>query len=123
MPLRTPTRLGLADVDLAREIVDRLNRLCEDPAARIALGLLVRHPVDLPDGALAMHPTAQVWEPGEEKNPSSGWAITFLGMLNGIVGAIPNGKRAGWGYVAAVFGDGVDDDGSLIGFEVTSRAA
>ncbi len=121
MPLRTPTRLGFADVDLAQELVERLNRMIEDQAARIALELLVRHPVDLPDGALALHPTAQVWGPGEELNPASGWAITFLGMLNGIVGRIPDGKHAGWGYIAAVFGDGVDDDGSLVRFELTPR--
>ncbi len=110
--------LAVSDVDLAQELVERLNRLCEDHDARIALGRLIRHAVELPDDALTPHPTIQVWAAGERSDNPNSCAVGFLGMLNGIVGAIPTGKRAGWGYVAAVF---EDNGGPLLRFELTGR--
>lgn len=55
------------------------------------------------------NPTIQVHQDG---------SFGFLGLLNGIVGAIPNeGSLQGWGFIAAVF----DDAGRLQHFRRTDQ--
>jgi hypothetical protein len=99
---------------LADILVGRLNDLIRtDPsgyAVKDALAWLIEARLPcLPD--LLEHPTIQV-DPDRNGIPSVG----FLGMLNGIVGAIPEGSRAGSGYIAAVRDD--VDHLALISFEV-----
>lgn len=101
---------------LATILIARLNAMIEaDPAIGPALWLLVGHRVELPDRALLDHPTIQVAErsPGTVDSPIE---VGFLGMLNGIVGAIPYGKHEKWGYIAAV----VEEDRSVSAFRLTT---
>ena len=94
------------DKELAKEIVDRLNRLMADEGAAKALERLIdtRIPVD---PILEDHPTIQV--SGPEGNP----VVGFLGMLNGIVGASGTNE---WGYIAANY----NPEDLLTGFVVLS---
>ena len=93
----------MEDRKLAQEIVDRLNKLVEDPETLEALDALINARVPV-DPLLVDHPTIQV--SGDDDKPLVG----FLGLLNGIVGARSNG----WGYVAAEY----DTDDLLTGFSV-----
>lgn len=64
---------------------------------------------------LAKHPSIQV-NALDSDDLEKGFEVGFLGVLNGMVGTIPEGgEKAGWGYIAAVF----EDDGSLSGFRRT----
>lgn len=96
----------LNDRALAQELVRRLNRLIDQSEpARKALELLCHSRVGPIEG-IGPHPTIQVWE--DE-------TVTFLGMINGLVGTIPGGRREGWGHIAAIFEEGPSD---LVRFEV-----
>lgn len=108
----------ITDLALAQEIVDRLNALIQEPDARVALELLIGTRVLLPDSSLAVHPTIQVGRSDDSVNPSPAGRIDlgFLGMLNGIVGVIPIGKRKGYGYIS-----GQMEDDRLIGFQLTEQ--
>lgn len=87
----------IPDPQLADEIISRLNALIQDPAIREDVGRLIETRVSCSE-ATTNHPTIQT-----QDGPQFG----FLGLLNGILGAIPEGERlAGWGYVAANFDDG-----------------
>lgn len=99
---------------LADELIERMNELIgESEDARKALGTLLRLRSNA-DG-LADHPSIQVWA-GD--TICKGETVTFLGMLNGIVGTIDEGQRAGWGLIAAV----VEQNGELIRFERTEES-
>lgn len=96
----------MTDEELADEVVARLNALLESgagPALATLCGAWI--PVDLDPE----HPTIQV-----DVHPGGATRVGFLGMLNGLVGAIPSGPRAGWGHVAARF-----EDGRIVRFERT----
>lgn len=88
-----------ADVDLAREIVERLNALVSDEATRVAVQSLISERVRVDDAFAESHPTIQCSGDSE---------LGFLGLLNGIIGA----RQNGWGFVAAEF----DDNERLTGF-------
>jgi len=92
---------------LAEIVIDRLNHLLEeDDTLGEALGLLIRTRV-VCSRSVAESISIQVHE--EE----GAYYMGFLGMLNGIVGVIPEGEyRAGWGYVMAI----VESDGSVSSF-------
>lgn len=96
-----------ANEKLAEVIISRLNSLLEDdPSLGETFGLLIRTRVTCSD-SVRDHDTIQV-EVEEGCN-----YVGFLGMLNGIVGAIPEGhEKAGWGYVMAI----VEDDGTVSSF-------
>ena len=79
------------DDDFADELIARLNRLCEDPAAKAAVLALLDTKVDVGD-TLDGHPTCQV---------SEGGVMGPLGMLNGLTGVIGHGDRATWGMICA----------------------
>lgn len=80
------------DSDLADLIIDRLNDIAKyDPRALIDL---IEHRVEC-NGHMANHPTVQVQKHPDQKKSTVG----FLGLLNGIIGAIPYGKKEGWGYI------------------------
>ncbi|MCH8242880.1 MAG: hypothetical protein IH897_09745 [Planctomycetes bacterium] len=94
---------------LANEIISRLNEMIsKDESVRQALSLLTQYRVELPDEALRNHSTIQVGSVGSDEHVGA-VDLGFLGMLNGIVGVIPDGERKGWGYVMAV----VDRDGTI----------
>lgn len=70
------------DSDLADVLIDRLNKLIEDPAVREDVGRLIETRVPCSDATLK-HPTIQA----QEGAPDSMGTVGFLGVLNGIVGA------------------------------------
>ena len=101
-----------ANEKLAEILIDRLNYLLEDDKTLgEALGNLMRARV-VCSRSVAESPTIQVHE--EE----GAYYVGFLGLLNGIVGVIPEGEyREGWGYVTAI----VEEDGSVSSFTNTKR--
>jgi hypothetical protein len=122
-----------SDPRLADEIIARLNLLCHDPAIRADLGKLINMRIGC-SKATQEHPTIQTSLPAPipglcECGPygSTGWCpicnpgpeVGFLGLLNGLVGAIRGpGRLSGWGYVMAVF----DDSGKLERFKRSDSA-
>jgi len=96
-----------ANERLAELLISRLNYLLEtEPSLGETFGLLIRTRVTC-DSCLDDHDTIQV-------DAVDGCSyVGFLGMLNGIVGAIEGGhEKAGWGYVMAI----VEEDGSVSSF-------
>lgn len=115
----------MKDADLADEVIARLNSLITDPAVRGDVNRLIETRIACSTETLD-HPTIQAEEfdpqkhaarvpPGSE--PTAGW-VGFLGLLNGLIGTLPTGSKAGWGYVTAVF----DDSMNLVRFERTVSA-
>lgn len=98
----------MKDLTLAKELIKRMNKLIEDPDVRDAFGILLKSHVPLPNDNIGPHATIQVMRRDE-----STISLAFMGMLNGIVGAIPEGQNAGWGHICYV----LDDDGGLLRFE------
>lgn len=96
------------DRELAKILIDRLNDLIKDYRTREAISTLlgVRAVIhrDCSD-----HPTIQTG--GSVVQPT----LSFLGLLNGIVGVIPSGRKKGYGYITVV----LDDDAKLERFELT----
>lgn len=89
----------LSDSELADQIIARLNELIRDPKIRHDVGQLIETRVVVGEQTAA-HSAIQVQHNAEGDN-----TLGFLGMLNGVIGIIPDGKLHGWGYVAAVFND------------------
>ena len=85
------------DIELADEIIQRLNKLIGNEAVREALERLSLMRLELPDDSLAKHTTIQVLQKEGELS------LGFLGMLNGIVGSIEGGDLDKCGYIAAVY--------------------
>jgi hypothetical protein len=85
-----------------RSIVNGLNEMLATD--RDAIEALVEYRVGCNE-AMSDHPTVQVGDEG----------LGMLGVINGLVGAIPSGPRKGWGYITAVY----CDDGNLLRFEAT----
>ena len=75
--------------DLASELVERLNKMIEDPDIRKDVSALLRQEV-ITNEATLVHPAIQVGSLG---------SLRFLGLLNGIVGV----KEDGEGYICAVW--------------------
>jgi len=48
---------------------------------------------------MADHPSVQVWD------DDGVFAVRLLGLLNGIFGTFPDGKRKGWGPITIVVDD------------------
>jgi hypothetical protein len=106
----------MSDGELADEIIGRLNLLVASYRVRLDVCKLLQVRVDVgPD--TAQHPTIQV-EVKDEDNPQATPQLGFLGVLNGVVGTLPDGPRKGWGYITAEF----DDFGQLLGFTRTKNA-
>jgi hypothetical protein len=95
------------DVDLADEIIGRLNALIGDPPIRNDVHALIQQRIEVTQ-ACREHPTIQA---------SSG-RLGFLGLLNGIVGAVVDGQYDGYGLIAAVIDD---QTGQLVKFVRTDR--
>jgi hypothetical protein len=96
----------MTDSQLADLVIARLNALIADPDVRADVSRLITTHVTCTGTTLA-HPTIQ----------TTATTFGFLGLLNGLVGAIADGPKVGWGYIAALF----DDHGNLIAFERTDE--
>jgi len=104
MPLFPDYETGESSINamLADILIERLNKLIEDPAVRIDIGQLfeIRMPVS---EATRKHPTLQTVDKV---------FLGTLGLINGLVGVIPDGPRKDWGYITAEY----DDDNRLVKF-------
>ncbi|KKN00633.1 hypothetical protein LCGC14_1135880 [marine sediment metagenome] len=89
----------MTDTELADELIARLNTLIEDEEIREAVEqLCLRQRAKVHGTALATHPTIQVSLEDDDL-----YNLGFLGLLNGVVGAIPEGEDKGCGYIAALY--------------------
>lgn len=88
----------MGDDELADELIRRLNDLIAEPDVRDFVEALINRRVPVTQ-KVAEHPTIQV---GDRYGTTS---AGLLGLLNGIVGSIPDGPRKGWGLIAAIFDD------------------
>ena len=95
----------MEDPVLADELILRLNKLLEQEGVSDFLGRLIesRIRINVPEPT----PT-QIMQHPETAERTCG----FLGILNGVVGQIPDGPKRDWGYIAAYF----DDNGKLVRF-------
>ena len=100
----------MTDAELADVIIDRLNALIRDSEIANDLAKLIEARVHCSLKA-SEHPSLQVLQIKEGEPPLLG----FLGVLNGLVGVVPEGVRQGWGYIGADF----DDYGNLLRFKRT----
>lgn len=92
---------------LADELIERLNRLIGDADVAELVGKLIATRADA-GGAIADHPTIQVCD----------GTVGFLGLLNGIVGVLPEySDRAGWGFISAE----IDEAGRVLRFVRTGE--
>lgn len=107
----------MKDTDLADEIIARLNRLIEDPEIRADVEKLLGARVTCSMATMG-HPAIQ----GQALDPRAmirvrhgavapAGLLGFLGILNGLVGVVPESQR---GHITAVFEDG---GGPLVRFE------
>jgi hypothetical protein len=97
----------MTDSELADVLIERLNKLIQDEAIRGDVVELMYRYVPATSSTRS-HPTIQ----------TDGGSVNILGLLNGLVGVIPNGKGAGWGYITAIY----EDDGlRLLAFERTDK--
>lgn len=103
------------DRQLALELIERLNRLIEDPDVRQLIGQLIETRVNVP-ASLANHPTIQINEVSD--TISSYYQVGFLGILNGIVGIIHGGPRDLWGHITVRMSD---ENLEVLGFELTPQ--
>ncbi len=92
----------MSDSELADIIIERLNHLIQNDSIKSDICKLIENRV-LVTEQTAKHPHIQVDQNDAEDN-----FMGFLGLLNGIVGAIPNGKFNGWGYITASFDEAGD---------------
>lgn len=89
--------------ELADLMIERLNEIARhDPEA---IAKLIEQRVPCND-EMAEHPTVQV------NTDYGGPRVGVLGLLNGLVGAIDEGKLKGYGFIAAVY----DDNGTFLRF-------
>lgn len=95
----------MLDLDLANEIIKRFNQLIENPIIRADIEELINHRIRA-SSETYNHPTIQTAED----------SFGLLGVLNGLVGAIPEGPKKGWGYIAAEF----NDEGDLVRFVLST---
>jgi hypothetical protein len=118
--------------DLADILIERLNDLCHDPEVRKDIAKLIEMRVPCTK-AMVDHPTVQTQDQTGQEIPllhevfgpalakmlegTQGPVVGFLGLLNGLVGIIPDGRLKGWGYIAAVY----DDDQNLTHFRRSDK--
>lgn len=98
-PMRPELQAKLADA-----IISRLNELIQDVYVCRDIERLFERRIE-PSDATKQHPDLQV--------PDEGFGA--LGLLNGVIGAIPDGPKKGWGYITAEY----NDDGYLTRFKRT----
>ena len=122
--MTTHLKIHIGDEELADAIINRLNKLCEDPEVRKDIAALIEERVSCSTATLN-HPTiqAQTIDPTKLRvkpgSPQPAGLVGFLGILNGLVGIMPDGPRKGWGYIAADYAD--DEGTNLVGFQRTKN--
>ena len=100
----------MTDIELADELIKRLNALIHsNQDIRKDIDTLTKTYVHV-SRATGEHPTLQCFQDSSNKE----YLLGLLGVLNGIVGVIPEGKKEGFGYIAAIY-----DYGKLQRFERT----
>jgi len=99
------TEIIFGDEQFADELIRRLNKLCEDKAARAAVIALLDAKVDV-GTSLDGHPSCQV---------SMDSRMGPLGMLNGLTGVVARGRRAGDGLICASYKNSICA-GDFMGF-------
>ena len=95
----------------ANELIERLNRLCEDNAAKSAILALMDSKVDV-GTTLDHHPTCQV---------STDCRMGVFGLLNGLAGVIGHGPRAQWGLICAGYESDIIEPGTFVRFYRTEE--
>lgn len=100
----------ISNEQLADLLIERLNELIKDPDVRRDISTLFETRIKC-SVATAGHPTIQAVEEG----------FGTLGLLNGLVGTIGEGKRKGWGFITAVYDDSHGTDPVIIRFERTNE--
>jgi hypothetical protein len=96
----------ISNTELADVLIERLNDLIQDPKIREDISRLIDERIVVGEQTAA-HATIQV-----QANAAGDNTLGFLGLLNGLVGIMQEGKLRGWGYIMAVF----DDDKRLVRF-------
>ena len=93
----------MTDIELADELVARLNKLIEHPDVRKDIGTLIEARVPCSEATL-QHPTIQAgWATKEDFEKQTNPKIGLLGFMNGLVGVFPDGTKKGWGLITANF--------------------
>ena len=91
--------------DLANTLIERLNSLISDPDVRKDISTLIEHRIPC-SAATLDHPTIQASVPARAADGTMGApSMGILGLLNGLVGVIPDGPKKGWGFITAEFDD------------------
>lgn len=99
---------------LADSLITRLNKMIEDPAVRLDIERLIEHRIEPVSQATIDHPTLQPYKDARSGRTGLG----FLGLLNGLVGVLPEGPRKGWGLITAHY-EGTPEQ--LVRFERTKE--
>lgn len=89
---------------LADLLIERLNEIASHDLEALHQLIETRVPCN---EALANHPTVQVQKAAD----GNGYVVGILGLLNGLVGAMDDGPKKGWGFVAASY-----DEDKLVKF-------
>ena len=108
-------KTDMTSEELADELILRLNSLLVDPDVASLIYRMMNDRLSVP-ARISSHATIQVNdEPGSLPGRNR-YAVGFVGLLNGLVGAIdkPDSTLHGWGFIA-----GVLSEGKLIRFERT----
>ena len=100
----------MTDAELAQELIQRLNGLCKDPLTREILQRLCWDVINVPE-SLVQHPTIQVTKRND--GVEDYYLVGLLGILNGLVGVVPEGSKKGWGYLQPIL-----EEGRLQGFQL-----
>jgi hypothetical protein len=111
------------DADLARELIRRLNVLLSDDAVRRDISRLLQTRVACSQATID-HPTIQARKSAVDSDgvptvATEPGTLSTIGLLNGIIGALPEGHTmAGWGHLGANF----DEGGLVTDFRLTYRS-
>ncbi len=119
--------MTVKNTELADELILRLNKLIEDPDVRKDISALIAKRIPCSQATLD-HKTIQASPPSKDGLCECGayggpgcrlCKPTFgvLGVLNGLVGTIGSGPRAGWGLITAY----EEDDGIISRFMRTEE--
>jgi hypothetical protein len=94
----------MLNIELAKELVERLNKLIEDEGVRVLLERIIECRFEA-SPSVAAHPTIRANEEG---------MVGLLGILNGVVSA-----EDGYGFIMAIYESEEDpEDPHLVKFAV-----
>ena len=91
--------MAMTDIELADELITRLNKLIEHPDVRQDISALLAVGVPCSEATI-QHPTLQVgWATKEDFAKQRKSKLGLLGFLNGLVGVFPDGSKKDWGLI------------------------